>query len=76
MTEAPSQTEWVNNIPSPSDGGGLGWGCFRSEQTNNIGESPQEKTYRCRASSLEALKNETDGRFEIQKTTAHRQLHR
>ena len=23
-----SQTEWVNNIPTPSDGGGLGWGCF------------------------------------------------
>ena len=39
-----SQTEWVNSIPSPSDGGGLGWGCFRSEQNNNIGESPQEMT--------------------------------
>jgi len=62
-------------FPLPLDGGGLGWGCFYGEQNNNIGESPQEKTYRCGTTALEPLENETDGRVEIQEATDHRQLH-
>ena len=44
---------------------GYNWKGIQSEQNNNIGESPQEKTYRCRPTAPEALKNEADGRFEI-----------
>ena len=62
----------ASNFSLPLDGGGLGWGCLWNEQNNRIGESPQEKTYRCGTTAMVLFKNETNGRVEIQEATAHR----